>query len=83
MVLQSTIESISKIKERATGSNLEAKIKSPLQHTSSSTLHDFLVTGLVELCKVKPVGIEAVKWLGQWIIENNPNKPAVFSVDDE
>ncbi len=41
-----------------------------------------LVDGLVELCKVKPVGIDAVKWLGEWLLQNNPNKPRVDVVDE-
>ena len=48
-----------------------------------TSVHDLLVTGLVELCKVKPVGIDAVKWLGEWLIDNNPNKPRVDGPDDE
>eukprot|EP01032_Pedospumella_encystans_P019560 gene19560-22237_t len=54
-VLQSSIEGISKIKKRATGDELESAIKSPMTGCSES-VHDVLVTGLVELCKVKPVG---------------------------
>lgn len=45
-------------------------------------LTDFLVTGLVELCKVKPVGLDAVQWLGHWLLENNPNKPHVDEPED-
>lgn len=45
-------------------------------------LTDFLVTGLGELCKVKPVGLDAVQWLGTWLLENNPNKPHVEEPED-
>ena len=41
-----------------------------------------LVNGLVELCKVKPVGTDAVKWLGEWLLNNNPNKPRIDMVDE-
>lgn len=81
LVLQSTNDSISKIKKILTGQSLETMIKSPMQ-SSSTSLNDLLVTGLVELCKAKPVGIEAVKWLGEWLIANNPNKPLVTPTDE-
>lgn len=81
LVLQSTNDSISKIKKLLTGQSLEAMIKSPMQ-SSSTSLNDLLVTGLVELCKAKPVGIDAVKWLGEWLIANNPNKPLVTPTDE-
>ncbi|RYH14255.1 hypothetical protein EON65_33905 [archaeon] len=55
-------------------------VKSSLPNASQN-LHDLLVTGLVELCKEKPVGLDAVKWLGNWLLANNPNKPCVL--DDE
>mgnify|MGYP001069503931 CR=1 FL=1 len=45
------------------------------------SLSDFLVTGLVELCKTKPVGLDAVQWLGQWLLDNNPNKPQIEEPD--
>ena len=51
-------------------------IKEPMADDKES-IHDLLVTGCVELCKVKPVGIDAVDWLGDWLIANNPMKPAV------
>jgi hypothetical protein len=54
---------------------LEDYIKSPSQGEIS--IHDVLINGLVELCKVKPVGNDAVQWLGEWLIANNPNKPRV------
>jgi hypothetical protein len=75
-VLESDINEISKIKRRPTGAQLEAMIKEPMADDKES-IHDLLVTGLVELCKVKPVGIDAVDWLGDWLIANNPMKPAV------
>ncbi len=65
-----------------TGDNLVAKMKAPME-ASGQSLNSLLTTGLVELCKVKPVGNDAVKWLGEWLIANNPNTPAVQTVDDE
>ena len=75
-VLESEISEISKIKRRPTGAEVEAMIKEPMADGKES-IHDLLVTGLVELCKVKPVGIDAADWLGDWLIANNPMKPSV------
>lgn len=41
------------------------------------TLPTLLATGLTELCRQKPVGLNAVEWLGNWLLENNPNQPKV------
>ena len=46
------------------------------------TLSDFLSEALSELCKEKPVGLDAVRWLGQWILKNNPNQPTVEEPTD-
>jgi nucleoside diphosphate kinase/adenylate kinase family enzyme len=43
----------------------------------SKSLQDVLVEGLTDLCRIKPVGIEAITWLGEWLLRNNPNKPVV------
>ena len=32
---------------------------------------------LAELCKEKPAGLDAVRFLGQWLLDHNPNQPAV------
>jgi hypothetical protein len=61
--------------------NLIESIKAPLDIGSQQSLHDLLVQGLVELCKAKPVGLDAVEWLGDWLIVNNPNKPRVTELD--
>mmetsp|Transcript_33744 Transcript_33744/g.106634 ORF Transcript_33744/g.106634 Transcript_33744/m.106634 type:complete len:163 (-) Transcript_33744:148-636(-) len=45
-------------------------------------LPDLLTQGLSELCKVKPAGLDAVKWLGEWLLANNPNQPAVDEPED-
>ena len=43
----------------------------------SETLPELLTTALSELCKEKPAGLEACRWLGQWLLDHNPNQPAV------
>ena len=75
-VLQSDFDTISKIKRRPTWEEIEKIVKEPMSDGAES-IYDIIVTGLVELCKVKPVGPDAVEWLGDWLINNNPNKPAV------
>lgn len=77
LILQSSIETIQKSKKRLVGDNFLESVKSPMPGSSTS-LNELLVTALVELCKVKPVGMEAVQWLGDWLINNNPNKPFVL-----
>ena len=47
------------------------------------SINDILCTGMVELCKTKPGGLSAVKWLGEWLLANNPRKPCVEIADDE
>jgi len=42
------------------------------------TLPDLLIQGCTELCRHKPQGLDAVTWLGQWLLENNPNQPNVI-----
>ena len=41
------------------------------------TLHSVIVEGLTALCKAKPAGLDAVAWLGQWLVENNPRRGRV------
>ena len=50
---------------------------SGLLATPTKTLNEVLVDGLVELCKAKPTGLDAVRWLGEWLITNNPSRPGV------
>ena len=38
-------------------------------------MNQVLVDGLVQLCKAKPVGNDAVRWLGEWLVANNPARP--------
>ena len=57
-------------------------LKTPMMGEDSDSIQELLVTGLMQLCKVKPSGNDAVKWLGDWLIENNPNKPTVEDSDE-
>uniref|UniRef100_A0A7S4DEB2 Nucleoside diphosphate kinase-like domain-containing protein n=2 Tax=Lotharella globosa TaxID=91324 RepID=A0A7S4DEB2_9EUKA len=41
------------------------------------SLNDVLQKGLTKLCRAKPVGLDAIEWLGRWLIENNPARPSV------
>lgn len=80
--LQSTNANIRNVKRGAAPEDIEPMFHSPIV-SGSDSLHALLVTGLVELCKVKPVGLDAVQWLGEWLLANNPNKPRVDIPDDE
>ena len=75
-ILQTTIPCIKKYKQRLLGEDLSNMVKNPMKFQSQS-INDILVESLVELCKVKPVGIDAVQWLGEYLLANNPNKPIV------
>lgn len=57
-------------------------LKTPMMGEDSDSIQELLVTGLMQLCKVKPSGNDAIKWLGDWLIENNPNKPTVEDSDE-
>ncbi|CAN0109520.1 unnamed protein product [Phaeothamnion confervicola] len=47
----------------------------------ATSLPELLATALSELCKVKPQGLDAVQWLGEWLLANNPNQPTVQEPD--
>ena len=47
------------------------------------SIHQLLVTGLAELCRVRPNGLDAVQFLGEWLLLNNPSQPAVLAPEDE
>ena len=85
-VLASTNDSISRIRRRPTGEEVEKMLKEPIIAGGEESIHSLIVTGCVELSKVKPIGIDAVQWLGEWILANNPNKPRVdekaYAVDE-
>ena len=44
---------------------------------TKDTMRSVLLKGLVELSKVKPRKEEAIEWLGNWLINNNPAQPIV------
>jgi hypothetical protein len=67
-------------KREMSESDLDALVKSPT-NDGGIPLHDVLVQGLVELCKTKPVGNDAIQWLGEWLLANNPNQPQVSNPD--
>lgn len=48
--------------------------KAIINDGDSDFIEDLLVTGLLELCKIKLNGNEAVQWLGEWLLKNNPSK---------
>jgi hypothetical protein len=75
LVLQSTNDKIKKYKQRLLGDDLASMMKAPVN--GSQSINAILIDGLVELCKVKPVGIDAVQWLGEWLLANNPSAPMV------
>ena len=78
LALQSSYETIKRQKKRPTGDEVEAYIKAPGDvGPDHKSIHDILCTGMVELCKHKPGGLAAVKWLGEWLLANNPQKPCV------
>lgn len=80
-LLQSSNPKIKKQRIKPTGEQVDALIRSP-SGPAGESMHDLLVAGLVALCKAKPVGPDAVQWLGEWLLANNPNKPRVDDPDD-
>eukprot|EP01038_Epipyxis_sp_PR26KG_P006257 gene6257-8617_t len=81
LVLQSTNEKIKKPTKRLINSELEDMMKTAIPGASVS-MNDFIVKGLVELCKVKPVGLDAIEWFGEWLIANNPTRPNIETPED-
>ncbi|KAG1705205.1 hypothetical protein DVH05_004138 [Phytophthora capsici] len=43
----------------------------------NNLLVNLVVKGLTALCREKPPGLEAVKWLGNWFLDHNPAQPKV------
>jgi hypothetical protein len=80
--LESSNEKLPRVKRRPNVEELEAMMKAPISEGCQESMHDLLTRGLVELCKVKPVGLAAIEWLGEWLISNNPNKPNVEDPDE-
>lgn len=81
-VLKSSNEAIPDPKQRLLGADLEDLLKAPLTY-GGPTMNELMVNGLLELSKVKPVGVDAVRWLGEWFLANNPVKPNVIDPDEE
>lgn len=54
--------------DRAAGGILSADV---------STLQELISRGLVEMCKIKPQGDDAVLWLADWLDKNNPAGPNI------
>ncbi|CAM9290784.1 unnamed protein product, partial [Choristocarpus tenellus] len=79
--IQSNLEGIKKPKVMPTGEGAREYIKNI--PAGGQMLPELLTTALSELCKVKPQGLEAVRWLGEWLIANNPNKPRIGEPDDD
>eukprot|EP01042_Synura_sphagnicola_P027235 gene27235-35175_t len=81
-VLVSSNDALPAPKQRLQGADLEQLLKEQLAY-GGPTMNELMVTGLLELCKVKPVGLDAVRWLGEWFLANNPVKPNVVDPDEE
>jgi hypothetical protein len=75
LFIQSTIVGIPKPKKHLDGTNIKQYLND--LKTGDETLPETLVNGLAELCKVKPTKIEAIRWLGHWLLEHNPDQPQV------
>lgn len=70
---QLTVEKIPNLLEVEDIINKKA---APRPHVEpKQSLNDVLVEGLTQLCRIKPVGDDAIEWLGEWLLRNNPNKP--------
>ena len=43
------------------------------------SLSDVVANGLVALCKAtpRPTGLDAIRWLGNWLLTHNPNAPSI------
>ena len=80
LVLMSSITGIIKPKVLPSGDGVRQFIGRT--KAGRDALSDFLSEALSELCKEKPVGLDAVRWLGQWILKNNPNQPTVEEPTD-
>ena len=81
LMLQSSYEKISDIKKRPVGDELKTMMETPMS-SGGDSFQELLVTALMELCRNKPTGLDAVEWLGEWLIANNPNRPNVEIPDE-
>ena len=71
-VLESLIENIGG--KECVHDETESTTAVLMADADSESIQDILVTGLLDLCKIKLEGNDAVRWLGEWLIANNPNK---------
>jgi hypothetical protein len=70
--LESRIEHIRGV--ICTTDETDGSAKAVINEGDSDFIEDLLVTGLLELCKIKLNGNEAIQWLGEWLLKNNPSK---------
>ncbi|XXQ39455.1 Nucleoside diphosphate kinase-like domain-containing protein [Plasmodiophora brassicae] len=52
--------------------------KSDFRKQQEASLNQVLIKGLTALCRTKPVGLAAVKQLGEWLRDNNPLRPVII-----
>ncbi|CAM9981629.1 unnamed protein product [Scytosiphon promiscuus] len=78
--IHSTLDGIAKPKIIPTGDQARAFVQGV--KAGNGSLEELLTTALSELCKVKPEGLDAVRWLAEWLLEHNPNKPKIVHADD-
>lgn len=79
--LESSIPGISKPKVVPSGDGVRQFICRT--KAGEETLPEFLTKALADLCKEKPRGLEALRWLGNWLLENNPNQPVILEPEEE
>ena len=78
--LESSIKGINPPKAELEGDGVRQYIANT--KAGDQMLPEFLTTAMAELCKEKPAGLDAVRWLGQWLIDNNPNQPQIEEPED-
>ena len=71
-VLKSIIENIGG--KECVHDEMDCTTSEQIGDIDSESLQELLVAGLLDLCKLKLVGNDAIKWLGDWLIANNPKK---------
>ena len=52
----------------------------PAATDSARSLHSVLVEGLTQLCRTKPDDVNAIRALGQWLLDNNPSAPRATNI---
>jgi len=73
--ISSSLDAIKDTKVIPQGADVTAFINNST--CGNTNLPDILTEGLSELCKAKPAGLNAVRWLGEWLLANNPNQPHI------